>query len=249
MDKQEVMPVTRYHQTQVNIGYAAKISKQVLRTQINDRIKQLSDQVDSLQEQAMAIFTTAELSEHLQQKVYLHLKNDSDVTRLRRLVNKFSPHDEAHHFKTNEDFVDSMEARYEASRHSMCRSDADSIATLLSTELFNVIVTLKVTPNVDGEYEHQCGFSMPIALDNDWREKIIKQAAIVDQKYKLECEVHDLKKKLENINELVEEMEAKMLVDELSRSEEGQRILQITSSIIGNTLGETPSMLAVESVK
>lgn len=246
---QEVMPVTRDHQVQVNIGYAAKISKQVLRSQLKDRIAKLSQSVKEQREQANEVLDTGKLTSYLNEQVEKSLSSDGDLTRLRRLVNKFMVDDEEHNFPTNASLVKSISARREASRYTAARSDSDAIVRLMEEGHFSVGVDLRLIPDIEGVFTEECGFEAVIPLNDEWKDKIQKHVAMYDEIYRIENEVSDLKDKLANIDELVEEMEAKMLVEELRSSEEGKRVLSISASIIGDALGETPELLSLKETK
>jgi hypothetical protein len=237
-----IVPVTQAELTQTNINYSTKIGKQVMKAQLTERLKMLF----TVRELAgTANYHHAEgfsdkLREYLNSKVDMFLNNDGEITRLRNLINKFSSAE--NEFKNNVALKDGTNA------HGVIRNFVDTrkvekLAEIIELGELTVNVNLRLNGFVkDEDDQEQIGFSIAIQLSTETLEWLAQRIDLVNAKAKADADYDACDEKLRNIDAVVEEMEAKLLVNQLMTTEEGKKVLAVTSELVQQMLGNTPDM-------
>jgi len=236
MSENAVLPVTQHEQTTNIIGYSAKIGKQVMKAQLEKQIQGFSEQLQDLTKQKNDHFEFDAFVKYLKNKLALEIENDSEIFNLRTALNFFLH--ESDEFLSNRDLVDDAECGCAARRIKDGHKPSDNC--------IQIRVDLKVDTRDEESYDNQISYYCQIELDDYWIKHIEELHVITDAIEEIDESKRALTDKLRNIDEMVEQMEAQILVDHLAKTDEGQKILEVTSKMVSSVLGETPAMLSMD---
>lgn len=242
-----IVPVTQAQITETQINYSTKIGKQVMKAELSKRIamalgvKVLAEDAKDKEWKSLRQDVYIEL----RGKVELSIKNDGDITRLRNLYNKFSSlpsHDQAgNNWQAHKDdncrgvaygLLDNQNKREEA-RAAGCVE--------INVELrFGDYDTFN---DRHGEWE-PLGYSEEIAISQDIRDRLFAYTGLCSEYVDADIAYERAKRELDNIDATVEAMEAKLLINELQASAKGQEVLNVTTDMVQEMLGDVPPMFA-----
>lgn len=256
MQTDNYLPVTREQSLETKISQSVKISKQLMKAELKKRMDAALEEYQEARrtESLLSDSCLKLLQSTVKRQVEMGLQNDSEITRFRNLFNKFSAfHDDPENgfkpFLTNTDLLRDFDISGMWSKLSNPTSEhnIDFRQKFLSGES-EVAVDLNIVDRID-EDEHYnyfpfLGYIQPIGISDEviGAYKLYAES-FVDCK-ELNNKYNTLEKKLNNLDTVTEEMEARLLVQELTKSDEGKQALNIAGELVGEMLGDVPALLA-----
>lgn len=249
------LPVTQADAIENKISQSVKISKQLMKAELEKRVASLEVQFATAQasRRAAANLFNAALEANLTREVRANIMADGELTRFRKIFNKFSKSDkddnDSGYFDINGDMIREIETRHVG---EMLRNP-ERFKVLFAKEYENYIKYSMVAVTVDlhirdydfdrhGQDEY-LGYEVSVELSTQtkdflaqWRDENITADGLGSQLAELSC-------KLEGIDQVAEQMEAQLLVQELNKTDEGREALKTAGELVGDMLGETPSLL------
>lgn len=273
MNNNEFIPVTQEKAVQTNIEYSVKVGKQVMKAQLKKAIAATIDEVTAARlAYAKAKETFEELFKvHVDNEVKLCIRNDRELTCFRGLFTKFSRfHEEDDSdgfgkFKTNLDMFESHEG--EAVVNLLTKTFTLKAGCVPDYYLqvkqeflsgnpiwvtVNLAIEDKVAPEYDSDYSDdlpKLGYATHIAFTQNVIDTFILAQEAFKTKITCGTKLSELTSKLDGIDQVTEEMEAKLLVNQLNKSEEGKAALGIASELVSEMLGDTPALLDLNKSK
>lgn len=255
MSNPNVVPVTQQEAVQTNITYSAKIGKQVMKSQLQQRLKKAEDDkivADACLQVTQTKFLTL-TNEELKKKAKLSIMQDGDITRFRKLYERFSlcVGDDSCEvtWKNNVDLIKNIDCHELHSalgiNHAMASQITKAKKLILDEGQTEVVVELAI-PDLDASdgYTNQwLQYEETISLSNESIELFKETLKCKKERDVASEKLRNIRSQLDNIDQVAEEMEAKLLVNELTKSAEGQAVLAVTSEMVSQMLGETPPML------
>lgn len=242
----DIQPAQNHEDLSNKIGYSTKIGKQVIKAQLRERITELKASLKTAIEQneTAAEKYHAALKERVKTVLKLEVQNDRKISGIRKMLAGMfdTPPPE---LSSNWAFVET----YSYQRYSGCYDGSRLIENLnkvLEKESVWVEFSLYCgffNENIVAEGGGKLEFTNELELTSDLIEMLTdyRDAAVdVENNRK---KLNETESKLSSIDEVMEQMEAKLLVDELKASEHGRQVLSATSEIISQMLGETPALL------
>jgi len=229
-----------------NIEQSIKLSKQVLIKQLEaahnearDAYEEAYNKVNEFFDRSNPDYREAESKYNFE--LEYKINSNPELTHLRQSLNLFIEYSEDH-VTENWSFVGSsptfenyLELLYEALVHN--------------TEIS--LVELEVC--LDISYETRFHSSRQIEMNIQFVEPIEGAASLVDHyKYLVENRdkaakaLADTKSKINNIDGVMEELEAKLLADQLAKSEQGQAVLGMATDLINGHIGEGSAINLLE---
>lgn len=257
MTKSNVLPVTKAEVVETNINYSAKIGKQVLKTQLKERLEVCRNNVTMAEANLhlLAQPFRVELEKRLKNQLQMCITNDGEISRFRNFLNKFTEEDiqDVKKSKSNWEFVDEHDVSstlhalfgggYSSAGTKMMRDDLFKEETLtfdLKLKAFAYMGSYD-EPQHNPEKQVSVSYDLPIVKSElDTLRKVIEAEEVLATKH---TEVNNVRTQLDSVDDLVERMEAKLLVDELASTEDGKKVLAVTSDLVTDMLGDTPELL------
>ena len=227
--------------TQLEIDNAIAITQEVMRSELNREIEQVTSQLNQKREAKDGFFERVidplldEAYELLEKK----LKKDSDLAALIRAVERFMAEDTK--------FDKTLEFKKYQTRSSIrsygldnpgwknAKGEFTNISTTVSISNCNVVDT-------DGE-EQTLSFIIDLPFTEDGIKTIRLYETMLKEVDDLESKRRILKAKLSGIPEKAKELKAQLLTRELARSERGREVLQAVTGLVTQALGATPALL------
>jgi hypothetical protein len=231
------------------IGYSAKIGKQVLKQQLSAELKKCNARLTEIRDNCVKTHKeyNTELYQYLMSKLQLAVRNDGAIARLRNVFKEMFDKDTLPaELMSNWAFVQQEHIHGDArsSLHGML--NGDMLKRHVEKEEARVHYNLHIgffNERYDADRDGVLIYTQDISLTNELIE-LAKQALASLTEWEEERDTYSLlRSKLRDIDNTVEQMEAELLVNELNSSEEGRKVLEITSNIVKQMLGDTPPML------
>jgi hypothetical protein len=255
-------PVTVQQNTEYQISNSVKIGKQLMKSEFKKRIETLSEKfkdLDESYEKLKKIFEN-KINLEIERQVNMSISNNSEVTRFRNLFTKFSRYngsDEENFpkFKNNLDFLESFDTHLfrRLWLKESATEDCSTFQNFIKGEVF-VNVHLNVLDNFNEETDsdyissmEKLGYGQDVAVSQDTIDLYFACVKVLDESVFVSSELSKVKQKLKNIDSVAEEMEAQLLVNELSKTEQGKKALEITGNLVGEMLGTVPALLDLTS--
>lgn len=249
-------PVTKQQETENKISNSVKISKQLMKAELKKRLKSCKEEYDLVSKDASEAYSAfvTNFYEDAKSQVKTSLASDSELTRFRNLYNKFSIYN-----GTNEDFpampnnlsmyksidvdgiINSVAPQYNYKEDNDVKSEF-----LLGRADIPVSLIMPDRPEDEHDIYDNCGYLgyvRPIVVREEIIELYFKQKELSERKKELNTQYNGIELKLRDIDSVAEEMEAQLLVNELSKSEEGVAALEIAGNLVGDMLGDRPALL------
>lgn len=223
--------------TETNINHSIKISKQVLKAKLTEQKTKTSENIDKEYSNARNVLSQSIVEKNLRAEFKKQFNTDSGFNYFRLGLNNFlnTKH------RTNWSLVLSDNLNAAARRIAAPMKHDLSYEKLLNKKTINigfytVIGTLPKNGNEDDECDNSWQYELAIP------PKLYKEMVKVNQylcKAKAFDELYEeLENKLRNLDTVMEELEAKILIKELETTVNGRQILDLTSSMISEVLGE-----------
>lgn len=252
-----VTPVTSDVLTQTDISYSMKISKQVLIKELNAQIPVLSKEFDTLQEKGSTILKTEDVRLLLQQELKKGINGDRSISKLRLGVNAVTGNRTA----SNWAFLQGDDCIYAAVK--LCSLDYQRYRSYEYHEADTITVgydfhvglrdekdfAVAEKGDRDDENEFNSGYQCEVAIPAEIRLELMEIAGYAKRMVEVGEQLNDLRDKLRNMDQTMEELESQLLTDELNRTERGQRVLGVTTQIVNQVLGKEvmPKLVADDS--
>ncbi|CAM0033129.1 hypothetical protein VPHD496_0045 [Vibrio phage D496] len=254
------VPVTEAQAVETKISNSVKISKQLMASELTKRTEQLleeykvADATARIREQAF--FTLSR--DAIKRQVKLAVNNDGTLTRFRNLFKEMSlmqdDEDRDVTWKTNSDVIKLDEL---ADNLHVIQNYVQDISSYWGIEedkeawVTHQLVTVDVKtifPDLNfnghhGMYDNYLSFTLRFEICSDALEQLDLYVTAAKEARALNDQYNAIETKLKNIDKVAEEMEAKLLVQELAKTEEGKAALGVASDLVGEMLGETPVLL------
>lgn len=256
MTDKEYLPVTEAAAVENKISNSVKISKQLMRSELKKRIATDEEKVRELDINQSAVSGLVDefIKALITPEVKRNINADSEFTRFRNIFNKFSTIDAedlgSEYFSTNSKMIRNIETGH-VRACLLGRGLVFGAAFPEDHKLFveHQIVTVPVELGVrdydEGGYhsDSYLGYEIGIPAPKELLDIVeTYQKATADHKEALSA-LDAMREKLEGIDQVAEQMEAQLLVQELSKSDEGKLALQTAGDLVGDMLGETPDLL------
>jgi hypothetical protein len=251
--------VTAQQNTEHQISNSVKIGKQLMKSEFKKRIETLSEKykdLDGSYEEWKKTFRN-QLNIEIERQVNMSISNDSEVTRFRNLFTKFSRYngdDEENFpkFKNNLDFLESFDASLLTRKLWLKESatkDCPVFQNFVKGKVFvNVYLNVLDNHNEDTDSDYitnmeKLGYGQNVVISQDTVDLYFVCVKVLDEANSVSSELSKVKYKLTNIDSVTEEMEAQLLIQELSKTKEGKAALEVTGNLVGNMLGTVPALL------
>jgi hypothetical protein len=246
-------------QTQISIEYSTKISKQVIIAKLNEQITTLNNESLELHNETKLlrkVYAEA-FTKELQDNLQLAVDASRDITQLRRSINKFMPSDQKP-YPNNEEFISSTgvstttqvlinppnDSRHFYSSLSLNATRAQVIQQALDTKQVDIPVIFDAYfGGLDDESE-RCCCEFAITLSEDLLAKLQNIQTVYERNESNRNQITALEKKLSSIDQVIEKMEAELLVNELRKTDEGKHALSVMNGLVEGYLGDLPKLLA-----
>jgi hypothetical protein len=259
MTDSNFIPVTQQQATESKIGNSVKISKQLMKSELKKRIASLTDEHKDATDyyDNLSKGFHKELHSTVERQVHTSLINNSDITRFRNLFAKFSTFngDDPCLPKFTSNFDMLKDFRIEDITYHLFKKETEEVDEVFSEFLLgratvnvNFSIPDRFTSDDEDNYASDLetlGYGQPVQISQDLRDKYHLCVEAHTVKLELNSKRHKVKEKLSNIDDVAEEMEAQLLVQELSQTEEGKAALKIAGNLVGDMLGDTPALLSV----
>lgn len=251
---EQYVPVTKQAATEATIVNSVKIGKQLMKSELNKLMANALVRYEQLKKESSELNHTFQhkLKENTERQVRTELANSSEMTRFRNLHRKLTrytdePKGEAPAFDTNLSllreitFPDVLNLRPSSSVGKEVRAQflAGSISVTVDLE----IQDYAYDDEDDGYNLQYLGYTLecyvPAEIITLFQEALAKEVEMMEANH----HYNDLERKLKNIDQVAEDMEARLLAKELSKSETGQEALRIAGELVGDMLGEVPALL------
>ncbi|URQ88246.1 hypothetical protein J8Z28_20385 [Pseudoalteromonas sp. SCSIO 43088] len=252
-DNTQYLPVTQAAAVETKIQNSVKISKQLMKSELKKRIDDLTkeereaDTKLSVARDLVKMATRTLVEKHAMD----YVARDGELTRIRNFFNKFSciERDSAEkYFDKNTDMVRCVETGLAES----CMLGTSNFKNMWpeyqkqfeEDGTLNLTVELRIRDYETTDYHENY---LRFDLDFHATEELYKLSDAfkeAEEKWReLSNKLDSLKEKLNGIDQVAEQMEAQLLVQELSQSEEGRLALETAGQLVGDMLGETPTLL------
>lgn len=246
---QEVLPVTKAEMTSTEIEYSVKVGKQVVKKQLEKEIKQLLENLSEEGETRDKIFSGSKFCKMLEEEAEKQLEADKDLSTIREILSKYMFEEDK--FKNNLDMMcGSINAwpllclvRGEGPGYR--QEHIKRLSEFIEGGVANVAFEFGFYERSDafGEKPKVC---YEIPLSETWIDVLNKYLNSLKRTAEITDNMAQLTIKLNNLDSLMEEVEASILANELKKTESGRKVLSISSGIISSVLGTTPELLKIE---
>lgn len=262
---QPYLQVTAQQQIQDKITNTSKISKQLLKSQLTVKKKELFQSYKDVNKEAREAYInmTETIKELAVKAGHAWVSNDADVTRFRNLFAKFSRFSDLDcqdfpKFTSNLSMV--QEITVPDLYKLGCVSEDQSKLTnkVIAEKVIDIEVNFAIPDRMhaddaaqypDDEYDNPLGFALPMNLAAEHVSLITTYIDLNQRARQLNVAYNDVDRQLMNIDSVTEEMEAQLLVQELSKTDEGKEALAVAGNLVSNMLGDTPPMLEAYTQK
>lgn len=251
------LAVKKSEQVETQIEYSTKIGKQVLKSQLQQRFDIAVENVLKANEtyKEHKSFWQESTAEFLESKNNLSIANDGEITRLRNLINRFTEHK----FNNNLQMIHSNNCKFVArdifyhefdlKKSQEKQEKTAKKGTVTVSADFKIAIPLDVNEEnlrLDCDEFEFLGYELEIPLSDEILQGL--KTSLIYYRDTLDAEKHleNIKQQIKNIDQVVEQMEAQLLVNELGSTEEGKKVLEVTSKLVAQMLGDTPSMLKLD---
>lgn len=258
----EFLPVTEEQATESKINQSVKISKQLMKAELKKRLEDLKLQylLSEQETRSLSSIFRNQLKKNVTEQARMAIANDGELTRFRNLYAKFSRF-ETKDCKDFPAFANNLDMIKEIKWDDVAtyvKSHFDPTWVKFRQEflLGNTVVEVeldlpdRIHEDDEDSYnsaamDHPLYFEQPIFINQDLIDKLFafeeKEAATKD----LDSQYDAVQDKLRNIDAVAEDMEARLLVQELSKSQAGLEALAIAGELVGDMLGDVPALLSV----
>lgn len=203
-----------------------------LRDEIQKKERKLTDKVEA----------------YCRKVVKEEVKNDSDLNQLRLLTNKFSKVNytrSPYIFKNNLACFSHASFPYKVTEKMVKKESTSPVGSLTVG-----IHTHLATHGSDLEDDsYDTGGNVNWSIEIELPQFMEEAQALADLRTKREALTNryiKVSQDLNSIDKVMEELEARLLVRELQKSEEGKASLGLAHELIQETLGTTPKLLTIE---
>jgi hypothetical protein len=251
MTNTQLAPMTSAEMTTTKISHATKIGKQVMKSELAKALLAAKKEKESPEALLLKTYKKSHtiIERFLRGKVDLALRNDSMVNGMLKFMEFTCSADST---KSGEIELDDLIYTTDASSasswlcgsyHSGCSSHR--MDKFIESESVNVYVTFSISVEIGGR-DQNASMEIVVPLTDELLEAAKVRRALVRQVEEVQAKIAHIQDKIKNIDTVVEEMEANLLVKELQTSVEGQEVLDITSDLVSQMLGDTPKLLGRE---
>jgi len=241
-------PMTSAEHTSNKISQATKIGKQVMKSELKKayEIAEQATKVPISQLSALTEKWSVSISRFLDSKIASALANDSELDGMVRFINMTCARgDNAETPFTWEDLIDTSSSNW--ATKAICGgvahgSTPKGLATIIEKGVVWVDITFAF--RFDSPRDTQtASYRLAVPLTDDLINVAQQRLVLLNDHKAAKDYLAVLGAKMSNIDAVVEEMEANLLVKELQGSVEGQEVLDITSALVTQMLGDTPKLL------
>jgi len=239
-----IKPITQTELTDNDINYSIKIGKQVITTKLKEARTNLGESTKLFMKELNELCDEQDTKQELKEKFYEAVDNNSSINYLRLAWNEYNEYE--HEQKaTNRDMIKAVDFYGSVniitcpSNHSVNRykNMIDKLSIDIPFELYG-----SVNPADEDEEYISAKHYLPIDLPSAILPNMLKRYKVLQKIEANDNEMTNIDKKLYNINDTMEQMEAKLLIQELKRTGRGEEVLKISSDIISDVLNETLSL-------
>lgn len=229
--------------TQQDIDYSVKIGKQVIQSKLKEAKAANLEKRKKINKQINGLINRDETEKLLIKAFKETINKDKRITILRATWNMF--HDKK--IRTNwglisfnkaYDPVGSIAQPGSYSTKSYERMVKDASFFMDYYMHIGMRDLDAVNHNDDGSEDVDCGWRLEVDIPSKLLPKMTTMLKHLRAMKSLEDLDEMIDNKLNNISDTMEEMEAKLLTQELNRSDRGQEVLNLASGIITDVLGE-----------
>ena len=253
----QYVPVTHAAAVENKIQNSVKISKQLMKSELKRRIGELDaelDQAETNRRLTRELFEAAAKT-LIKRETTAIVGKDGELTRMRNFFNKFSTviKEEAdHYFDTNADMIRDIDTTHAigcmTGNGHYAAAFPDDHRAYTEHGLLPVSVELHIRDYESSTYHAEDYLGFTIAIPTHKSIEALRDTAVEAKGIAtaLNTKLHDLRQKLEGIDQVAEQMEAQLLVQELGKTDEGKEALRTAGELVGEMLGETPMLLRLE---
>lgn len=234
--------------TASELEYSMKVSRQVAEKALKDEQKALSKRRDELQIEARNELEQFNIEERVKSLFKAQLNKCKGTSLIVAGINELRDDHEAEIKSNDEMLVDSSVFRMNYIFHS--GSYTKEYARAIEEGIFYLGYAMHFgyrdaqerredsRDSIEGE------FVFCVQLTKAMIEDLASVAPKLQEADRIAERQSEVRYKLRNIDETLKEIEAELLVNELSRTQRGREVLDVTSRVISNVIGETPALLS-----
>lgn len=255
MSDTTTVPVTQAELTNTDINHATKIGKQVIVSKLNEELDKAYCDMNALHKEIVdTLGVSSDLVKIMEPRFELVINNCSQMSKLRCAINTFEETPMRNNMKmVTQHLLDTSCTRATNPLWLSARSKTvkprfhphESFKTMAASGEMEVTYFMGVAWRNEGEwhkdgnecYEDNSGFTETVTIPEDFLEKMRAAIPNIESLITQQETIDKLQDKLDNIDKAMEEMEAKLLVNELNRTDRGKEVLAVTNNIIGDVLG------------
>lgn len=248
-----IVPVTQAEATQTNITYASKVGKQVLKHQLKKQRVALEEELAASKEVLREAMAGNMFTRMLSTVAKAAVEADPKLTTMRNILNELLDHDfeEEHALSSNWNLIngeinDSYILEQIRGEAYYNHEETWYIKSVVEKGYIELKIELPMEFCIDQDHGTHVSptYILKVNLDDEWKVRIATVYECRKKNINIRKDMIRLDLKLADIDNLVEEMEAKLLVRELQSSSEGKAVLDIASSMVQDMLdGNLPPLL------
>lgn len=263
MNAQTTLPVTQAELTNTDIDHSIKIGKQVLISKLNEEsdkivktIKEGCTKIRDKFDDGSSLFSL------MLPRFELTINSCSQLSKLRLAINTFEEKPMRNNMKMVTDYrlmrkcSDAVKPFWIGHRFGADKTtfnECSSFRSIVDSGQMEVEYSIGVAWRDSGQWhedgdeccESRSGFTETIDVPEDTLELMRSVIPDIENLTAQQAGLDAIKKKLNNIDKTMEEMEAQLLIKELGRTNRGKEVLSVASDLIKGVLGD--SFVSLES--
>ena len=259
----QFVPVTQAQSTETKINQSVKISKQLMKAELKKRMVALKVQYELSKKETADLHSKFlnQLKSNVTAQARMAIANDGELTRFRNLYTKFSRFDDKESkdfpaFTNNLDMVKEINwediATYVKPHFDTVWIKFRQNFLLGNTEVqIDLVLPDRIHEDDSDRYssepmENPLYFDQIIHVNQDLIDKLFEFEEKETATKELNLQYNEVDNKLTNIDAVAEDMEARLLVQELAKTDEGKAALAVAGELVGDMLGDVPALLTVD---
>lgn len=235
----DIKPITQPELTQTNINYSIKIGRQVLKQKLKEEIDRLQKAITNCKDELLDISSdkVKKLRSGMQKRIITSINNDETFGLIKQLYNKLNPE------KAVSKVQDLVSTNLSSTQIML---EFIKPNTYTNIKKYRKVLTDRyvefpvdfILAEFNREYEeyNDLSYNIPIELTSSLLSWMNRQEKILTTMQLYQKDKDEVESKLINLDETLETIEAKLLVQELNKTDTGKDVLNTTESIISDTL-------------
>lgn len=252
--------------TQKDINYSIKISKQSITAELKKQLIDLQKEDKNIAEELCTVHNTKTLNKSLNKAFKTEFNKNKALTLVRNAWNAFCENKLKNNYGLLHKYSIKQVVRFITHPYNY---EIELYQKLINTQKIDIEYFTKVSMRDDinntqflrKEHNSQSitdsfyatnnmqlnnGWILQVPLPKPVLEKMKISLKLLKQLKSLNTQIINIQDKLNNINETMEKIEAKLLAQELYRSERGTEVLNLAANIISEVTGKNIN-LTIES--